>query len=111
MINMVQNLNENTTTDFNNWFNGSKVINENGKPLVVYHGSNDDFDTFKPEKMSWQNVLTQQGPGFYFTNNKKEASSYGKPKEFYLAIKNPFILSKTKGRQNRYPCGTCDGPR
>lgn len=39
---------------FKNWFgdwendsdNASKVVDKNGKPLVVYHGTNKDFDTF-----------------------------------------------------------------
>ena len=42
------------TTNFKKWFgdwendpeNASKVIDENGEPLVVYHGSNNDFTEF-----------------------------------------------------------------
>lgn len=34
---------------FNEWFKGSKVVDEKGRPLTVYHGtnSNEDFNTFK----------------------------------------------------------------
>jgi len=28
------------------WFNGSKVVDNTGKPLVVYHGTNQDFNKF-----------------------------------------------------------------
>ena len=37
------------TPAFKNWFAGSKVVDEAGKPLVVYHGSrsHDPFDTFE----------------------------------------------------------------
>ena len=29
-------------------YNSSKVVNEEGKPLVVYHGTRGDFNTFEP---------------------------------------------------------------
>ena len=43
------------TPAFKKWFgdwekdpaNASKVVDENGEPLVVYHGSGEDFNTFK----------------------------------------------------------------
>lgn len=31
---------------FKRWFGESKVVDESGKPLVVYHGTTADFDTF-----------------------------------------------------------------
>jgi len=34
------------TPAFKRWFGDSKVVDENGKPLVVYHGTNRDFDAF-----------------------------------------------------------------
>ena len=30
--------------DFDAWFAGSKVVGKNGEPLVVYHGTDKDFD-------------------------------------------------------------------
>ena len=33
------------TPEFKNWF-GSSVVQKNGKPIVMYHGTNKDFDTF-----------------------------------------------------------------
>lgn len=41
---------ENGPTDnpnFQRWFGDSKVVNDQGEPLIVYHGTNQDFDTFK----------------------------------------------------------------
>jgi hypothetical protein len=35
-----------TTKEFDRWFKGSKVVDENGEPLVVYHGTNKDFTEF-----------------------------------------------------------------
>lgn len=33
--------------DFKSWFEGSKLVDENGQPLIFYHGTKQKFDTFK----------------------------------------------------------------
>src|SRR5690606_5138263 len=38
------------TPEFKRWFGDSKVVDANGKPLVVYHGTKADFSTFSLEK-------------------------------------------------------------
>lgn len=51
------------TPAFKRWFGDSKVVDENGQPKVVYHGTDkNDFDIFDPA--SW------------FTENTTEASAY-----------------------------------
>lgn len=35
------------TESFKKWFGSSKVVDDNGKPLVLFHGSISKFDTFK----------------------------------------------------------------
>jgi hypothetical protein len=93
------------TPEFKRWFgdwendpeNASKVVDENGEPLVVYHGTKEDFDKFEPSKISQGVITGQQGIGFYFTQNKKEAESYGSVKEIFLSIKNPFKI-KERGK-------------
>ena len=52
----------------------SKVVDENGEPLVVYHGTNIDFTIFKLEKPT----IAAYGRGFYFTNNKDFAKNYAR---------------------------------
>jgi len=82
---------------FDAWFGDSKVVDENGEPLVVYHGTkatvDDDF-AFDPKKQSDETRLSQQGVGFYFTENKKQASGYGKPEAMYLSVQNPLELKR-----------------
>ena len=39
------------TPAFREWFGNSKVVDESGKPLVVYHGTSGDFDVFRPSRM------------------------------------------------------------
>lgn len=38
------------TPEFKAWFGDSKVVDANGKPLVVYHGTYGDFTEFKAKK-------------------------------------------------------------
>jgi len=35
------------TPEFKEWFNDSKIVDENNKPLVLYHGTNAEFTEFK----------------------------------------------------------------
>lgn len=66
------------TKAFKDWFGdwennpseASKVVDENGEPLVVYHGTNAEFTVFDNSK----NDLSYKG--FYFTDSKKMAGSY-----------------------------------
>jgi hypothetical protein len=73
------------TKAFKDWFgdwqndpeNSSKVVDENGEPKVMYHGSRGDFNIFSndnPNKLTW----TEGGLGFYFTSYSNSASDYGK---------------------------------
>jgi hypothetical protein len=40
---------------FKAWFGNSKVVDENGKPLVVYHATTGDFEAFSFERpLSWK---------------------------------------------------------
>ena len=63
-------------TNFWKWFGDSKVVDEEGRPLVVYHGTHKIFDTFDKTKIksgTGENVL---GEGFYFTDNLDVAERY-----------------------------------
>ena len=67
------------TTDspeFKAWFAGSKVVDEHGTPLPVYHGSG------RPDRVGTQfrkNRATA-GPMAYFTDNPEMASNYAMSK-------------------------------
>jgi hypothetical protein len=80
--------NQTESDDFKSWFKDSKIVDEQGNPLVVYHGTNDKFKKIDMKKGS-------QGV-FWFTSNKDSIVS-GKSgaqgtkyiMEFYVNIKNP----------------------
>ena len=50
---------------FQAWFGDSKVVDADGKPLIVYHGTTGDFSAFDPSKANPESDL---GAGFYFSN-------------------------------------------
>jgi len=81
--------------NFKEWFGDSKVVDEQGNPLVVYHGTNKDFKEFSLDKAGSNNDPGMWGKGFYFSPDKKMSEVYGgNVKRYYLSIKNPFIVKK-----------------
>ena len=89
-----------TTTDaFKRWFGDSKVVGKDGKPLVVYHGTDKDFDTFDISR-SGSSSGEYLGKGFYFSQSADMAGAFAGEKNalvmpVYLAINNPFNTSST----------------
>ncbi len=71
------------TDNFKNWFGdwekapekASKVVDESGKPLVVYHGTGKDFSVFDMTKIGTENY-SDWGKGIYVTPRKENANSY-----------------------------------
>lgn len=101
--------------EFKAWFGESKVVDKEGKPLVVYHGTKAGtaFDEFDIER-SGRTDEGWLGRGLYFTTNKYTANAYGdvsareplseegawnvtkdrrgRVGAFYLAMRNPLVL-------------------
>ena len=83
------------TPAFKQWFgdwendpaNASKVVDSNGEPLVVYHGTNEEFNVFKMAD-KFREDWKVRDYGAYFTNSKKTAEFYSldfeKKKKDYL---------------------------
>lgn len=76
----------------NNWKDSneaSKVVDENGEPLVVYHGTAEDFNTFKTDidleindqQGNLQNVLNIPN-SIYATSNEDMATTYYENESF-----------------------------
>ena len=85
---------EKAAPDFAKWFGNSKVIDESGSPLTVWHGTNaDKIDSFDPSRIGTKTDPGWLGHGFYFTTDKDTAAAYGKNQlPFNLAINNPFDM-------------------
>lgn len=82
------------TDSFKNWFgdwendpqNASKVVDENGEPLVVYHGTKAEFSIFN------ESTEGGLGRGIYFTEDESFAKGVNpKVVSVFLNIKNPYM--------------------
>lgn len=89
--------------NFARWFCGSAVVDTDGRPLAVYHGTKSDFDRFEIAKAGASDEGLA-GKGFYFTYNPEEASSYALRENFgngnapnviraYVSLTNPLIIT------------------
>jgi hypothetical protein len=91
------------TPEFKNWFgdwqtdpeNASKVVDENGEPKVVYHGSPAvDIDVFNRSE-SKRNSSGLKEFGSYFSSNKKLSELYAQAnpkKEYEVYVKGQIEL-------------------
>lgn len=71
---------------FKNWFDGSKVVDKNGEPLVVYHGTGSNFKAFSAKKGGSYSNAKSAKLGFFFTNDKEMADTYRSGKYNYKPI-------------------------
>lgn len=92
------------TKQFKRWFGDSKVVDEDGKPLVVYHGTDEKFNAFDMSK-GRANMDIQ---GAFFSPYELDAQGYGENVgAYYLSIQNPAdegtaykALNRFKGQNN-----------
>jgi hypothetical protein len=87
---------------FKKWFGGSKIVDADGKPLVVYHGSRAaGLESFDTERVTSRGNGDEAGT--YFTDDQMAAGNYARPPfgspkggprgrtyAAYLSIKNPL---------------------
>ncbi len=91
------------TPHFQKWFGESKLVNRNGDPIVLYHGTAASFDRFGRTQVT---DFGFYGNGFYFTPDIMDANSYVGMSDYkfprdesrpriipaYISIKNPYIF-------------------
>ena len=89
--------------NFWNWFGDSKVVDEQGRPLVVYHGAGTKFDTFR--LISYYEGMTDDPklirPYAFFSSSKDVAKRFGKEVyQVYLKIENPSEFDESGANWN-----------
>ena len=90
--------------NFKKWFGNSKVVDKEGKPLVVYHGTKSNVEYFDIKKFgaSDQGLV---GKGFYFTYSGHEAGEYSLNTQYgkgensnvipcYVSLQKPFLITQ-----------------
>lgn len=93
---------------FKRWFGDSKVVDGDGKPLVVYHGTAADFDAFDATRFG-QNDSGWYGRGVYVSADKSMAEAYagwdemsgsapegGNVMPVYVSLQNPYYFTSDK---------------
>ncbi|MBK6615916.1 hypothetical protein [Ottowia sp.] len=88
-----QGANQTDTPEFRAWFGDSKVVDAEGKPLVVYHGTSSDITAFDPSKTKAADVIfttpDPAGASLY-----AETQSTGAPNvmPLYVSIRRPAYI-------------------
>jgi hypothetical protein len=88
------------TPEFQSWFGESKVVDGDGKPLVVYHGTHSDFTQFdRLQKSKERNARQIDTVGLWFTSKQSSAGAYGpKVMSGYISMRNPLRFTGDGGQ-------------
>lgn len=80
--------------EFKAWFGESKVVGRNGEPMVVYHGTQQDFDTFREGsgKFGMHFGSKEQANFFSWVPEGVGNLFSGRNMPVYLSIQNPVRL-------------------
>jgi len=66
-----------TSENFRNWFRDSAVVDENGEPRVVFHGTNAVIESFDPEMLGSKNWMADSArEGFFFAGSPDTSEAY-----------------------------------
>lgn len=89
---MAANPEQTDTPAFRRWFGNSKVVDADGQPLVVYHGTGGDFDVFSTNGRG-----KTYDTGAFFTSNPLVADTYAtgdapNVMPVYLSLQSPVIV-------------------
>jgi hypothetical protein len=66
-------------TNLKRWFSNSKILDSDGKPLIVYHGTTKDFNIFDNKS----NRNETAGLGYWFTNDSEVAGEFSVDSEYF----------------------------
>ena len=93
----IDNIIENN--EFQRWFDDSVMIDSDDKPVIFYHGSDQNFDIFDKNKIGTKTDVGWLGEGFYFYTDINEAKQYGKVNAYFLKILNPYYATSEENEE------------
>lgn len=109
-LNEQKDINNDLNDDFLSWFGNSKVVDKNGNPLVVYHGTNTKFDSFRTGEKQYVYFTSDINlANKYATHRSKKINGEKIIYNVYIKILNPLIIDanfeswdyiSTKGIEN-----------
>ena len=86
------------TPAFKRWFGKSVVVDENGAPLVVYHGTQSSFEAFGIDLALFGGVGRKMSPTWFTANPEhaayfaRESGRGGSIMPAYLSIQRPLVV-------------------
>lgn len=83
--------------EFAEWFDGSKVVDKNGAPQRVFHGTMRAFDEFDTGRLGDATGGKSSQEAFFFTNVPGLASGYATPRNWEQAAARPGLLNRVTG--------------
>lgn len=103
------------TPEFRRWFGDSKVVDASGKPKVVFHGTNRDFDVFNITAGP-RSQMVGDWTGVHFTSDQQQALDIAKslarqeggaPRVVaaYLRADNPAPFGKYRTKEEAQAAG------
>ena len=78
-----------TNSKFNEWFKDSKVVNDDGSPRIVYHGTNNLFTKFDTKKSAMGGIIWFSTDENYIKNGESGAAGNKYIMKLYISMKNP----------------------
>ncbi len=85
---------------FQQWFQGSHAVGPDGKPLRLFHGTQENFTEFSAAKTGLATGSKYPRGAFFFTDSPEVASDYAQQRDWepgrvlpvHLSVKNPHIV-------------------
>lgn len=93
---------EQALRNFYKWFGDSKVVDEQGRPLVVYHGTpTGTFDTFYEDSYftADKEIADKYQATWYSAMTPNKQSTLPKTYSVYLKMENPFDSRTEQGKR------------
>jgi len=93
--------NQTDTPAFKKWFGDSKVVDADGNPLVVYHNTKNEFNSFEVGRPTKNATIfgsyDAKRYGLFFAENASFASEFGgKKMDVFLQISDPADLTNLR---------------
>jgi len=74
--NILEDAVDTATSAFKRWFGDSKVVDSNGNPIVVYHGTTADFSEFSKAELGKSTMVASAKKGFFFGGSSEIAERF-----------------------------------
>ena len=80
------------------WFGDSKVVDEQGRPMLVYHGTDTSISQFNPRKRGSNTGALSARKAFWFSSNSNHAENFNASRignnvmPAYLSLKSAKVI-------------------